>query len=202
MSKFTARDLGFSVLTGLITGLVAWKIFSFLNIAEFHGIPWAALIIIVPILWIVGVMLGYFLGQWMPFFNQFGKFAAIGFTNAAVDFGVLNLLIAFTGYTAGTAYTVFKGLSFLSATLPSYYWNKHWAFNASNSSGKFEFGKFFIVALVSIFINTGVATLVVNHIHPMFNLTPPAWANVGAIAGSAAALIFSFLGFKLAVFKR
>lgn len=207
ISKFTKKDFYFSVVTGLITGFSAWRVFKYLEIVEFGNYSFAWLVLIVPVLWILGVKFGYFLGQWLTFFNQFGKFAAIGFTNAAVDFGVLNLLIANTGISAGGWYTVFKMVSFISAIVPSYFWNKHWAFSSSQgvaltSNGGFRFAKFISVAIVSIFINTGIASLVVNYINPLGGLGLEVWANVGAVAGSAVALMFSFVGFKMAVFKK
>lgn len=215
--RFTKKDFYFSIITGLITGFSAWRIFEYLDVPEIGqrvvycyvapcppvgGIPWILLIVIIPLLWILGVNLGYFLGQWLAFFNQFGKFATIGFTNAAVDFGVLNLLIAGTGVSSGIWYPAFKGISFISAVIPSYFWNKYWAFEAKEGGGGFEFAKFVSVAVVSIFINIGTASLVVNYIHPLGGLSPAVWANVGAVAGSAVALIFSFVGFKVAVFRK
>lgn len=207
--KFTKKDFYFSIITGLITGFSAWQIFNFLDIANFKDISFAWLLLIIPVLWIVGVKLGYFLGKWLAFFNQFGKFAAIGFTNGAVDFGVLNLLIANTDISSGGWYSVFKAISFISAVIPSYFWNKYWAFaiedGGSSSISRrqgFQFAKFMSVAIVSIFINTGTASLVVNFVHPLGGLSVQIWANVGAVAGSAVALAFSFVGFKVAVFKK
>ncbi len=241
--KFTKKDFYFSIATGLITGFSAWRIFEYLNIPEFGertivcitfpcpgsvgGIPWISLVFVVPILWILGVNLGYFLGKWLRFFNQFGKFSAIGFTNAAVDFGVLNLLIANTGISSGGWYTIFKAISFMSAVIPSYFWNKYWAFRPAADiardvesqgqirqrddqrsaqdnvgTGTFQFAKFMSIAIVSIFINTSIASLVVNYVHPILGLNLNQWANAGAVAGSAVSLIFSFIGFKIAVFKR
>lgn len=207
VSKFSKRDFYFSIATGLITGFSAWKILGYLEISPYFYIPWFTLVIIVPVLWIMGVKLGYFLGRWFGFFNQFGRFAAIGFTNGAVDFGVLNLLIANTDISSGGWYSVFKAISFVSAVIPSYFWNKHWAFSscqgdALTSNGGFEFAKFMSVAIVSIFINIGTASLVVNYVNPLSGLSVQIWANVGAVAGSAVALIFSFVGFKVAVFKK
>lgn len=199
--KFTKKDFYFSVITGFITGFVAWQIFNFLDVAKVKEISFAWFLLVVPVLWILGVNLGYFLGQWLAFFNQFGKFATIGFTNAAVDFGVLNILIANTDISSGGWYSVFKAISFMSAVIPSYFWNKYWAFEGSEGTS-FEFAKFISVAIVSIFINTGTASLVVNYINPLVGLSPAVWANVGAVAGSAVALIFSFVGFKVAVFKK
>lgn len=229
VSKFTKRDLYFSIATGCITGFSAWQVFEYLSLSNLSfrfvvcdggecpwysliNISWAWLVLLIPILWILGVNLGYFLGRWLVFFNQFGKFAAIGFTNAAVDFGVLNLLIANTEISSGGWYSIFKAISFLSAIVPSYFWNKYWAFSSSqdshqgdalpSSSGGFEFAKFMSVAIISILINDGTASLIVNYVHPIFELNLIQWANVGAVAGSAVALIFSFVGFKLAVFKK
>jgi len=200
--KFSQKDLFFSVITGLITGFIAWRIFVFLGRPELLGISVVWLILIVPVLWIIGVNLGYFLGRWMSFFDQFGKFAAIGFTNAAVDFGILNLLIATTGIAAGVTYSVFKSISFLVATLHSYIWNKFWAFETSGSQGGGEFLKFFSVSLLGLLVNVSIASLIVNLIHPILGMDAKVWANVGAVVGSAAALAFSFIGFKFLVFKK
>ena len=200
--QFSKKDLMFSLVTGLITGFAVWRIFNFLDVSRFQDISFAWFLLLVPVLWIAGVNLGYFLGKWLVFFNQFGKFAAIGFTNAAVDFGVLNLLIANSDISSGGWYSVFKAISFISAIIPSYFWNKYWAFQATESVSGFEFAKFISVAIVSIFINNGVASFTVNYIDPVYGLGPYVWANVGAVAGSAVALIFSFIGFKVAVFKK
>lgn len=216
--KFIKKDLIFSIFTGAGTGLIVWRILDFLHIEVFdklrinilfhllgqpnHQVSNAWLILVMPILWIIGVLLGYLLGRWVAFFSQFGKFAAIGFTNFAVDVGVLNLLIAHTGYSSGTYFSVFKTISFLVALVNSYPLNKYWAFGASQSQGgKIEFLKFASVAVFSILVNVGAASLVVNSIDLRFGFSPAIWANVGAILGSASALIFSFIGFKLLVFK-
>ena len=158
---------------------------------------------IVPVLWIFGVNLGYFLGRWMAFFNQFGRFAAVGFTNAAVDFGVLNLLIAFTGQSEGTYYSVFKAVSFLGALLHSYIWNKFWVFESGEShGGGTEFGKFLTVSVLTLLLNVGVASAVV-HFHPdIANIDAKRWANLGAVAGAAIGLMFNFIGLRMVVFKR
>ena len=201
--RFTLKDFFFCLATGLITGFIAWRVAEFNTIPRIYGMPWIVLLLLVPIVWMIGVNLGYFLSRWMAFFNQFGKFAAIGFTNAAVDIGVLNLLISLTGISSGGTYTVYKTISFLVAVIPSYVWNKSWAFDAARSrNGTFEFVKFIIVAVISVFVNVIAASIVNNHIHPLGALTLHQWATVAAITGSAASLFFSFIGFKLAVFKK
>lgn len=169
----------------------------------FRGISFIWLIVLVPILWILGVNLGYFLGRWFGFFNQFGKFAAIGFTNAAVDFGVLNLLIFYSGIAVGIWFSVFKAASFIVAAVHSYFWNKYWAFEAGTSgvSGQ-EFFKFLSITVGAALVNVVVASIIVNIVGPQFALTSEAWANVGAVVGSAVALLLSFAGFRKFVFRK
>lgn len=199
--KFTRRDLLFSIITGLITGLIAWRVFVFLDLPEFRGISWVIFIVLVPVLWILGVNLGYFLGRWFNFFNQLGKFAAVGFTNAAVYFAILNVLISFSGYNKGLWYSVFVATAFIIATFHSYFWNKFWVFSTKNRISGNELGKFFGVYIIAGSINTGIASGVVNLMEPLFGLTLDQWANIGGVAGSAVALAVSFVGVKVAVFK-
>lgn len=203
MKKFTKRDFGFSVATGLIAGVVLWQVLEYLKVPEFRNIPWVSLVVIIPVIWILGVFLGFFLGTWFKFFNQFGKFAVIGFTNFAVSLGVLNFLLALTGYSKGYGYAVINSVAFIVATVASYFWNKYWAFNAGDTGGGgAEFGKFFIVTIIAFLVNLAVATAVVNLMHPIFGLNANQWANIGTILGSAAGVVFSFVGFKFAVFHR
>ncbi len=219
MNRFTKKDLFFASVTGFYTGLIAWQIFIYLRIGELgfgqvcspvavvppicwyqYHISWNWLPLIIPVLWILGVNLGYFLGRWLGFFNQFGKYAAIGFTNFVVDTGVVNLLIAFSGIASGVGFSVFKSLSFIVAVTHSYLWNRLWVFESQEGQKK-EFIKFMTVNLVAITVNVGVASFVVNYVDPIYGFDPKTWANVGVVIGSAVSLIFSFVGFKLIVFK-
>ncbi len=203
MEKFTRRDFYFSGISGFYAGFIAWRVFVFLELPEFVGVSYAWLIVFVPILWILGVNLGYFLGRWFNFFNQFGKFSAIGFTNAAVFFGILNILIYWSDINRGLWYSVFVALSFIIGTTHSYFWNKFWVFRAIDQEvGGEEFGKFLGVSVVAGLINVGIASGVVNFINPFFGLTLDQWANMGGVAGSAISLVASFVGFKLVVFKK
>lgn len=201
--KFSKKDLLSSLITGFYTGFIAWRIFGFLQIPSVRGFSLAGLMVFVPVLWVLGVNLGYFLGRWFNFFNQFGKFAAIGFTNAAVDFGILNFLIFYSGSAAGILFSVFKGISFGVAAVHSYFWNKFWAFEAGQSavSGR-EFFKFFSIIFIATLINVGIASIMVNVIGVKFGFSEEAWANIGAVIGSATALTISFVGFKKSVFKK
>lgn len=202
MQKFTEKDFNFSIITGLYAGFIAYIISDFLTIPELAGISYAWLMVFIPVLWILGVNLGYFLGQWFAFFNQFGKFAVIGFTNAAVYFIVLNILIAWSDVNKGFWYSIFVAAAFIIGMIHSYFWNKFWVFSIEGQVASGELSKFFGVYIIAGLINTGTASGVVNLVGPLFGLTSNQWANVGGIAGSAVALVVSFIGVKLAVFKK
>lgn len=200
--RYSKRDFFFSVITGLVAGLGAWWILEFLDRPNPGNFRWQWLTIIIPALWVMGVGLGFFLSKWISFMRQFGKFAAIGFTNFVVDIGILNFLIAWGGHAEGAWYAVFKGIAFGVAVTHSFFWNKYWTFEAGESQGGgAEFSKFITVNLVAAGINVGVATFVATGLDPFGGLSQRIWANVAAVVGSAGALVFSFVGLRLLVFK-
>jgi len=134
--------------------------------------------------------------------KQFAKFVIVGIINTAIDFGILNLLIYLSGISAGIYFILFKSVSFAAANINSYILNRTFVFNSEERGLAREYGQFLMVSLVAIIINVGAASLVVNLITPQFGLGPKIWANVGAAAGTAAGLLWNFLGYKFVVFKR
>ncbi len=130
------------------------------------------------------------------------QFLLIGVLNTLVDLGGLNLLIWLSGISAGIWYSVFKGASFVVATLHSYFWNKFWTFEAKKTKGmQMEFAKFFLVTLIGFGVNVGIASFIVNAVGPQFNITGNVWANIGAIFASVVGIFWNFLGSKFIVFK-
>ncbi|MEK7615611.1 MAG: GtrA family protein [Patescibacteria group bacterium] len=199
MTVVSRKDFTNAIITGLTAGLLAWAVLTYLQKSLPYGFAAAWLVLIIPILWIAGVQLGYILGRWFGFFNQFGKYAATGFTNFAVDAGVLNLLFSLTHIAEGPIYSLEKGASFLVAVTHSYYWNRRWAFQSDQLMTRKEFTKFMIVNIIGLIINNSVASAIVHFIP--HTASPEVWGNVGAIGGAAVALIFNFIGFRILVFK-
>jgi len=195
------KDVLSALATGLTTGVISWRILAFLGKGLPMGVPPVVLVFIIPVAWVAGVQLGYFLSSFFRPFAQFGKFACIGFANAMVDFGVLYVLIGYTGLAEGSAFSLFKAISFSFATVHSYLWNKYWAFDAARTSGgSTEAVSFIGVSLASLLVNVAAASVVVS-LRPE-TVAVASWAGVGAIVGSAVALIFSFTGFRVFVFKK
>lgn len=83
-------------------------------------------------------------------FTRFLKFAAVGTLGAAVDFGVLNLLVLAFGVPKEYANLV----SVSCAIFSNFIWNRLWTFPESRDHPlHISFGKFALVNLIGLAIN-------------------------------------------------
>lgn len=195
------HDIVGALITGLTAGFAGWKVFDYVGVPQVAGVGWVWLVLIIPIAWIAGIELGYLLARRWKFFEQFGKFAAIGFTNSAVDFGIFNFIFALSGQRH-EYFIISNIISFCIAAVHSFLWNKYWAFGASSSEGGlWEIAKFISVLLSAVAVNTVIGYVAFTSGIALGGGTTAA-ANLGKIAGSAVALLITFIGFRLIVFKR
>lgn len=157
----------------------------------------------VPLLWMLGLRLGGFLSRWVGFAAQFSKFAAVGFLNTAIDFGVLNLLSVATGVTAGFIIGGINIPGFTIAVFNSYFWNKLWVFRDRQEESIFrDFPKFLIITLIGLFINSGIVILVTTFIHPFLGIEARVWLNIAKAAAASLSLVWNFVGYKFIVFNQ
>ena len=198
--KFTKKDIFASLLLGEIA---SWLLLVIINNLDIDFPLVGFLPVVLPLIVLAGMYVAFLIGRWAGIIWQLAKFAASGALNTLADWGVLNLLIFITGIATGYYYSLFKAISFIVGAINSYLWNKYWTFDAGNSKnvGK-EFVQFFIVSLIGFGINVGVASFIVNYLQAPAGISLKLWANAGAAAGSVAALIWNFLGYKLIVFKK
>ena len=199
------------IILALITGLGVSFLFSgiiegsplkdALGI-EISTLRWI-LALFLPLLSIFCLWIACLIGRRFLFVFQVAKFALIGVLATLLDLGIMNILIWIFGQATGWAFNVFKGISFLGATLAKYFGNKFLAFEKTEVEGvEKEFTQFFIVTLVGLAINVAVASLIVNQVGPQFGITPQVWANVGGIGAAIAGSAWNFLGYKFVVFKK
>jgi len=173
-----------------------------LSVNNFDLFPIWFLFIILPVLAIIANFIAYFISKKIPVIFQLAKYFTVGIANTVVDLGILSLLMLISGIALGTVYSVFKGISFIIAVIHSYFWNKHWTFNAiKTTKTKKEFYQFFVISLIGFAINVGIASLVVNVIKSQFGVSEELWATIGAVIGSIIGLAWNYLGYKLIVFK-
>jgi len=158
---------------------------------------------LVPALATFGVYGTFRLGRRRPVLFQFGKFITIGLSNTAIDFGILNLFIFITDVERGYLYSLFKAISFMVAVINSYFWNKFWTFESreNNETGK-QFFQFLAISGVGFGINVIVASIIVNVIGPVAEISARLWANLGAFVAIVISVLWNFLGYKFIVFKK
>lgn len=192
--------------------LIITAIIGFINGVVFYGIS-KVVEIEIPYLWLlplvfppVGVLVMFVVSLIAKRFLailQLSRFVLVGTLNTFVDLGALNGLMLISGIYSGIFYSVFKSISFLTATVNSYLWNKHWTFvKREKIFVPGEYFKFLIIVIIGFLINVTIASFVVNVIGPQFGLGVKLWANVGAFTAVLVAWIWNFLGAKFIVFKK
>jgi len=150
----------------------------------------------------VGLKVAFLIGQKLFILLQAAKFFLVGTLNTFIDLGVLNIFISISGIASGIFYSIFKTISFLVATVNSYFWNKFWTFQKKEKPAPKEFLKFLVVTVFGFLVNVGVASFVVNVIGPQFGMGEKIWASVGAISAAFFAFVWNFLASKFIVFKK
>jgi len=193
-------DAIITAVIGFINGVVFYGISKVVEIE----IPYIWLLpLVFPPLGVMGIFVVSLIGKRFLAILQAARFVLVGTLNTFIDLGVLNGFIWISGIAAGPWYSLFKGASFLVATINSYLWNKHWTFGKREEAfAPKEYSKFLIVVIIGFLINVGVASFVVIAIGPQFGLSEKIWANVGAFTATLIAWIWNFLGAKFIVFKK
>jgi putative flippase GtrA len=174
-------DIIVSLILGGIIGLFLAFILQGFGFVLFS--PWI-LVPALPILSVIGVAIGELIGKKIPVILQLIKFGMVGFANTAVDFGILNLLMATTGITSGKNIFLLNSISFVVAVTHSYFWNKFWTFKVKKTEATKEFLQFLIVSIIGLLINGGIVYMITTWTKPMFGLTDISLANVGKIAAT------------------
>jgi len=197
-------DIIIALVTGEIVALFFINLFKeLLAKGGVISLVFYSLPIVFPILAVVCLWIAYLMGKTFLFIYQLAKFLLIGALATVFDLGTLSLFLALTGVSSGAAYAVFKGISFIVATVAKYFADKFWAFEKkeTENAGK-EFGKFFIVTLIGFVVNVGIAYGVVTFVKPMFGLTPENWGIIGGVVATLVTFAWNFIGYKFIVFKK
>jgi len=161
------------------------------------------LAIIFPILAPLALWIASLLGKKFVSIYQLAKFLLIGVIATIFDLGTLAVFINISGISAGLGFNLFKGASFIIATILKYIPDKYWAFKKKKSTSvKKEFIQFFVVTLVGLGINIFIANFIVNVMGPQFGLPNKLWANIGGIGAVLVTFAWNFIGYKFIVFKK
>ena len=195
----TNRDYDLGALAGFLTGLCL--IPTALNIG-FHNL---IALIIFPFVAAIGIVFGIWLGKtlsrFVPIMFQLAKFAAVGFLNTAIDYGVLNLLSIATDITSGLGAGWIKVPAVIIAACNSYVWSKLWVFKKIDKKGFFhDLPGFAAVTVIGILIRSLIIAGFTS-LDPSFGFTDKQWLNVGNTLATLLGIVVDFLGYKFIVFR-
>ncbi|MDP3963256.1 MAG: GtrA family protein [bacterium] len=187
------------VIGGIFGGLlipITRSVKLFLPSAIIYALPIVMPFIALGCLWVMAT-----LGRRRASLFQLGKYAAIGFFNTALDFGIINLLSVMTGINKGIGVGALNSVSFAIAVTNSYFWNKYWTFKANGSAKSSEFVQFVIVSLIGLIINSGFVTALTTYVAPPGGLDAQQWLNAVKAISIVISLLWNFTGYKYIVFR-
>ena len=192
----------------VIAGFLAGFFLSFTvdNISALSSIPSIRVHLLfgLPVLFLIATWIFTFLARTFSqfsFLKQAGKFLMVGFLNTAVDFGIINSLISYTGIVQGTTLVLFNTISFSIAVSNSYFWNRMWVFENKEDASVGQFSKFVITTLISLLINNLIVYTLATHVAPLFGLDQKTWVNLAKAFATAFTMVWNFLGYKFVVFR-
>lgn len=199
--KFTTQDYLIAGLIGFLSG--TFFIPAFLNIGfrEYAylllALPWVCAPLFAGGLW-----LAQYLARWVPFLTQFGKFVVVGFLNTAIDFGTLNAISVFTGFTSGFIIGGVNVPGFTLAVCNAYLWNKFWVFSSANRTGGIfhDLPKFLVVSGSGLLVNSGIVIFLTTFVSVSF-VSPALWLNIAKVMATVFSLVWNFVGYKFIVFR-
>lgn len=192
------NDLLFSLSAAFLTAGFLIPTLESTNLYGKLPIPFVLLFLVFPTISIIGMFTASYLGKKFPILWQVAKFGQIGVLNTAVDFGILNFLINVTGVTSGAEIILINAVSFTTALVNSYFWNKSWVFDKAKKS---NFLTFIVITLIGLSINTGVVYGLTTYISPIIVTSSTLWANLAKVLATCLSLVWNFAGYKLIVFK-
>ena len=168
------------------------------------GLPYPWWLLVLPwefgILFAIGIWVGNKLVKVSSVFPQFSRFVAVGILNTTIDFGVLNLISAAAGVTAGVVIGGVNVPGFVVAVTNSYFWNKLWVFKNKDKLFS-DFLQFVAVTAVGLLLNSIIVITLTSAIAPPLGLGATRWLNVSKACATVFTLIWNFLGYKFIVFR-
>jgi putative flippase GtrA len=198
MHSFTAGDSHISFFLGALTALFAFLTVTMITV----DIPtWSLFLVFAPPVMSAGVAFSQWLSHKVAkFFGTFGKYVAVGFLSAGIDFAMLNTASLITGITAGVVIGWVNAPGFIVATSNAYFWNKYWVFGGRDNFAA-DFPRFMLVTIVGFFLNSAIIIAITTYISPLRGFSAKEWLNIAKVVAGAAVIAWSFTGYRKYTFR-
>ena len=134
---------------------------------------------------------------------RFSKFTVVGFMNALVDIGTLNLFLWLASTRDPFLLALYNGVALVLANLNSYVWNTRWTFRGrAKRHDPRQRVLFALQALANIAVSNGLFFVLIRPI--LIHTDVPAYlaGNVAKIISVVVASIISFFVLRYVVFSR
>lgn len=134
---------------------------------------------------------------------RFSKFTVVGFSNAVVDIGTLNLFLLLASTRDPSVLALYNGVALLLANVNSYVWNTRWTFRGRAKHGNFRQRALFgLQVLVNITISNGLFWLMIRPVLIHTEISAYLAGNVAKIISVVVASTISFFFMRYVVFTR
>lgn len=130
---------------------------------------------------------------------QFVRFCVVGTSNAVIDFGVLNAVLAVFPTRATGPLLAYNGAAVVLAATNSFVWNRRFTFRMRGPLQAGEVARFAVVALGTAGLND-LVLLALSSLFPALMTSGALGANVLKLGAIVGALALSFFGMRCWVF--
>lgn len=133
---------------------------------------------------------------------RFSKFSVVGFTNALVDIGTLNLLLWLAPTREAWILAAYNAVALILANINSYFGNTFWTFRGRAHHNRRQTSLFILQALANIAVSNGLFYVLVRTL--LVYDVVPGWiaGNVAKVVSIAVASVMSFFLMRYMVFSR
>ena len=127
-----------------------------------------------------------------PIGTQLLRFGTVGVVNTLIDFAVLNALVLLLAHPTGSLLLVCNAVSFICASLNSYFANRNWTFAGNHDASAGEFGIFLVISLIGLLLNSAILWLLTGGIpSSLIHL------NLAKLAASVVSMGWNFFGYRV-----
>jgi putative flippase GtrA len=134
---------------------------------------------------------------------RFSKFTVVGFANAVVDIGTLNLFLWLASTRDPSVLTLYNGVALVLANLNSYVWNTRWTFRSRAKRRDLRQRVLFALqALANISVSNGLFFVLIRPVLVYTDVPAYLAGNVAKIISVLVASTLSFFVMRYLVFSR
>jgi putative flippase GtrA len=134
---------------------------------------------------------------------RFSKFTVVGFANAVVDIGTLNLFLWLASTRDPSVLTLYNGVALVLANLNSYVWNTRWTFRSRAKRRDLRQRMLFALqALANISVSNGLFFVLIRPVRVYTDVPAYLAGNLAKIISVVVASTISFFVMRYLVFSR